>query len=39
MPLIDLKLNIRESTLPADIAQLLEEANQRIEAFVANRNV
>lgn len=39
MPLVDVKLDIPVSRLPREIEDFLEEANQRIEAFIANRSV
>lgn len=39
MPLQPLKLDIPEATLPADVADFLDEANLRIEDFIAERRV
>ncbi len=39
MPLIDVPLQIHERRLPGDVAEFLEEANDRIKRFVEERQI
>lgn len=39
MPLIDIPLQIRERRLPRDVAEFLEEADDRIKTFIAERKI